>query len=154
MKLSNNFYLSEFTKSDYAIRNNIDNTPSSDTIVRIKALVVNILQPVREHFNKPVVVNSGYRSPKLNRAVGGSVTSDHMLGCAADIEIIGIPNHELAEWISNNLRFTQVILEFYTLGVPDSGWIHISYDSSRLKNQKLTAIKKDGKTVYLDGLQN
>jgi hypothetical protein len=71
---------------------------------------------------------------------------------AADIEIPGIPNHELAEWISKNLEFTQVILEFYTPGVPDSGWVHVSYDPADLKKQELTAVKRDGKTVYLPGL--
>jgi hypothetical protein len=71
---------------------------------------------------------------------------------AADIEIPGVPNHELAQWISENLSYTQLILEFYTLGVPDSGWVHVSYDPSNLKKQELTAVKQDGKTAYLPGL--
>jgi hypothetical protein len=71
---------------------------------------------------------------------------------AADIEIPGVPNAELAEWIRSNLPFTQVILEFYTQGVPDSGWVHVSYDPTNLKKQALTAVKQDGKTVYLQGL--
>jgi hypothetical protein len=64
-----------------------------------------------------------------------------------------VSNYELAKWIVDNLKFTQVILEFYTQGVPDSGWVHVSYDPSKLKNEALTAVKKDGRTVYLTGLQ-
>jgi hypothetical protein len=107
---------------------------------------------VRDHFGKSVVVTSGYRSPEVNAAVGGSKTSDHCKGQAADIEIPGVPNAELAEWIRDNLDFTQVILEFYTQGIPDSGWVHVSYDPANLKKQSLTAVKQDGKTVYLQGL--
>jgi len=110
------------------------------------------LQPVRDHYARGVKVNSGYRAPEVNAKVGGSKTSDHCKGMAADIEIPGVPNHELAEWISKNLPFTQVILEFYTPGVPDSGWVHVSYDPADLKKQELTAVKRDGKTVYLPGL--
>ena len=84
--------------------------------------------------------------------VQGAKPSDHTRGMAADIEIPGVPNHELAEWIAANLPFTQVILEFYTRGVPDSGWVHVSYDPADLKKQTLTAVKENGKTVYLPGL--
>jgi uncharacterized protein YcbK (DUF882 family) len=84
--------------------------------------------------------------------VGGSKTSDHCKGQAADIEIPGIANADLAQHIVDTYDFTQVILEFYTPGVPDSGWVHVSYDPANLKKQVLTATKKDGKTVYLPGL--
>jgi zinc D-Ala-D-Ala carboxypeptidase len=73
-------------------------------------------------------------------------------GFAADIEIPGIANADLAEWIKDNCEFKQLILEFYTPGVPDSGWVHVSYDPNDNKKQVLTATKKDGKTVYLPGL--
>jgi zinc D-Ala-D-Ala carboxypeptidase len=73
-------------------------------------------------------------------------------GQACDIEIPGIPNAELAEWIKDNLEYNQLILEFYTPGVPDSGWVHVSYIPEDNKKQVLTATKKDGKTVYLQGL--
>jgi len=63
-----------------------------------------------------------------------------------------VPNADLAKWIKENLSYTQLILEFYTVGVPDSGWVHVSYDPANLKKQDLTATKKDGKTVYLPGL--
>jgi hypothetical protein len=107
---------------------------------------------VRDHFGKGVKVNSGFRHPDVNAAVGGSKTSDHCRGQAADIEIPGVPNAELAEWIKANLSFTQLILEFYTPGIPDSGWVHVSYNPDNLKKQDMTAVKKDGKTVYLPGL--
>jgi uncharacterized protein YcbK (DUF882 family) len=152
MKLSNNFVLSEFTKSQAAERLGVDNTPSQVVINNLKLLVSNVLQPVRDHYGKTMVISSGYRSPALNKAVGGAKTSDHMTGCAADIEIPGVANYDLAVYIRDNLPFTQVILEFYTPGIPDSGWVHVSYDSGDLRKQTLTATRKDGKTVYLQGL--
>jgi zinc D-Ala-D-Ala carboxypeptidase len=152
MQLTSNFSLKELTVSDTATRLGLDNTPNETVILNLKALAENILQPVREHFGKSVKVNSGYRAPEVNAAVGGSKTSDHCKGQAADIEINGVANGDLANYIVDNFKFTQVILEFYTQGVPDSGWVHVSYDANDLKCQVLTAVKKDGKTVYLPGL--
>jgi hypothetical protein len=152
MNLSPNFTLSEMTKSETALRNNLDNTPGETEIANLTVLAEKVLQPVRDHYGKGVKVNSGFRHPNVNAAVGGSKTSDHCLGQAADIEIPGVPNHELAEWIKNNLEYTQLILEFYTRGIPDSGWVHVSYVPSNLKKQDLTATKENGKTVYLPGL--
>jgi len=153
MNLSANFTLKELTKSDTATRLGIDNTPDDATIENLKLLCEMVLQPVREHFGKSVTVNSGYRSPESNVAVGGSKTSDHCKGQAADIEIDGLPNPELAQWIMDNLDYTQLILEFYTQGQPNSGWVHVSYDPNNLKKQELTAVKVAGKTTYLNGLQ-
>jgi uncharacterized protein YcbK (DUF882 family) len=152
MQLTNNFSLAEMVKSDTALRHDMDNTPGEAEIENLKRLCEKVLQPVREHFKTGVKVNSGFRHPDVNAKVGGSKTSDHCKGQAADIEIPGIPNADLAKWITENLDFTQVILEFYTQGVPDSGWVHVSYDPQNLKKQSLTAVKKDGKTVYLPGL--
>ena len=152
MNLSPNFTLSEMTKSEAALRHGIDNTPNEEQVQALMALAQNVLQPVRDHFKKGVKCNSGFRAPAVNQKVGGSPTSDHCKGQAADIEIPGVSNYELAKWIADNLKFTQVILEFYTQGVPDSGWVHVSYDPSKLKNEALTAVKKDGRTVYLPGL--
>lgn len=152
MNLSHNFTLQELIKSHEAVRKGLDNAPSQEVISNLQELSNMVLQPVRDHFAKSVTVNSGYRSPEVNAAVGGSKTSDHCKGQAADIEIAGVPNAELAEWIRDNLAFTQVILEFYTQGIPDSGWVHVSYDPANLKKQSLTAVKQDGKTVYLQGL--
>jgi zinc D-Ala-D-Ala carboxypeptidase len=152
MNLSANFTLKELTKSDTATRLGLDNTPDEDTIENLKLLCEKVLQPVREHFGKSVTVNSGYRSPESNAAVGGSKTSDHCKGQAADIEIDGIANPDLAQWIMDNLDYTQLILEFYTQGQPNSGWVHVSYNPEKLTKQELTAIKVAGKTTYLQGL--
>jgi zinc D-Ala-D-Ala carboxypeptidase len=130
----------------------MDNIPGEAEIANLKALAENVLQPVRDHFGKGVKVNSGFRHPEVNAKVGGSKTSDHCQGQAADIEIPGVANADLAQWIVDNLDFRQVILEFYTPGVPDSGWVHVSYVAGDNKKQVLTATKKDGKTVYLPGL--
>ena len=152
MKLTNNFSLAEMTKSDTALRLDMDNTPGPEEIDNMTRLCECVLQPVRNHFGKGVKVNSGFRHPNVNTKVGGSKTSDHCKGMAADIEIPGVANADLAKWIVDNLEFRQVILEFYTPGVPDSGWVHVSYNPSDNKKQVLTATKKEGKTVYLNGL--
>jgi hypothetical protein len=156
MKLTNNFTLEELTKSETALRQNIDNIPTVEVVENLTQLAEKVLQPVRDHFGKGVKVNSGFRSMAVNAAVGGvqgAKPSDHTRGMAADIEIPGLPNADLAQWIEANLEYTQLILEFYTQGIPDSGWVHVSYDPANLKKQSLTAIKQNGKTVYLPGLQ-
>jgi zinc D-Ala-D-Ala carboxypeptidase len=152
MNLSANFSLHELTKSETALRMGFDNSPDDEATENLRLLCEKVLQPVRDHFGKGVKVNSAYRSPESNAAVGGSKTSDHCKGMAADIEIPGVANAELAQWIMDNLEYTQLILEFYTPGIPDSGWVHVSYDPANLKNQELTATKVAGKTTYLPGL--
>jgi zinc D-Ala-D-Ala carboxypeptidase len=152
MQLTTNFSLAEMVKSETALRHDMDNTPGEAEIENLKRLAEKVLQPVRDHYGKGVKVNSGYRHPEVNAKVGGSKTSDHCKGQAADIEIPGVPNADLAKWVAENLDFTQVILEFYTQGIPDSGWVHVSYDPANLKKQTLTAVKQNGKTVYLPGL--
>jgi hypothetical protein len=152
MNLTKNFTLSELTKSETALRKGFNNEPTQEIISALQLLAVTVLQPIRDHYGKGVKVNSGYRSPEVNASVGGSKTSDHCKGQAADIEIPGVANAELAEYIKERLQFTQLILEFYTPGVPDSGWVHVSYDPTNIKKQVMTATKRDGKTVYLPGL--
>jgi len=152
MNLTANFSLHELTKSETALRMGFDNTPGEAETEALRLLCEKVLQPVRDHYGKGVKVNSAFRSTESNSAVGGSKTSDHCKGMAADIEIPGVPNAELAQWIMDNLDYTQLILEFYTPGIPDSGWCHISYDPANLKNQELTATKVAGKTTYLPGL--
>ena len=152
MNLSANFSLHEMCKSETALRMGFDNTPGEEETANLQALCENVLQKVRDHYGKGVKVNSAYRSPESNAAVGGSKTSDHCKGMAADIEIPGVANADLAQWIMDNLDYTQLILEFYTPGIPDSGWVHVSYDPNNLKKQELTATKVAGKTTYLPGL--
>jgi zinc D-Ala-D-Ala carboxypeptidase len=151
-QLTTNFSLHEMCKSETAMRMGFDNTPGDGETENLRLLCEKVLQPVRDHYGKGVKVNSAYRSPESNAAVGGSKTSDHCKGMAADIEIPGVANAELAQFIMDNLDYTQLILEFYTPGIPDSGWVHVSYDPNNLKKQELTATKVAGKTTYLPGL--
>jgi hypothetical protein len=151
-QLTANFSLHELSKSETALRLGLDNTPDDEATENLRLLCEKVLQPVRDHYGKGVKVNSAYRSPESNAAVGGSKTSDHCNGMAADIEIPGVANADLAQWIMDNLDYTQLILEFYTPGIPDSGWVHVSYDPNNLKKQELTATKVAGKTQYLPGL--
>ena len=151
-QLTKNFSLAELTKSETALRFDMENTPGPVEIANLTDLAGKVLQPVRDHFGKGVKVNSGFRHPEVNAKVGGSKTSDHCKGQAADIEIPGVANAELAQWIADNLEFRQLILEFYQIAVPDSGWVHVSWVAGDNKKQVLTATKQNGKTVYLQGL--
>lgn len=152
MKLSTNFTLDELTKSQEAIRKGLDNTPNQKEIDNLTILVNKVLQPIRDNVGA-VKVNSGYRSPLVNSSVGGSTTSDHCKGMAADIECSTLSNYELAVWIKHNLEFTQLILEAYKKGQPNSGWVHVSYNPSDLKCQVLTATFTNGKATYKNGLE-
>lgn len=146
MQLSKDFYLSEFIKSQTAERLRLDNTPNQTAINNLKLLTDKVLQPIRDHFNAPIVVSSGYRSLTVNRTLpGSSNTSQHLLGQAADFEIPSIDNFKLASWIKDNLNYDQLILEFYTGG--NSGWIHVGY-SPKHKNEELT-INKFGRFTGL-----
>ena len=147
MNLSRNFTLQELIKSDTAIRLDINNNPNSGQIEKLKALCENILQPVRDHFGR-VKVTSGFRSEKLCLAIKSSINSQHARAEACDFECIGIDNAELADWIYANLDFDQLILEFYTPGEPNSGWIHCSYTIDQPRKQFLHAFKSEGKTKY------
>lgn len=146
-QLSANFTQAEMVLSRTANRRGINNTPDAAAVAALRALAVNVLQPVRDHFGKPVVVTSGYRSPALNRAIGGSATSQHVQGEAADFTVAGVSNLVVARWIVANLPFDQLIYEF-----GESGWLHVSYRAGRLRKQVLRAEKRNGRTVYLAGL--
>jgi hypothetical protein len=149
MKLSANFELFELTKSQVADRKGISNNPSPDHIDNLKSLCINILQPIRSEFDKPVIISSGFRSAELCIAIGSKPTSQHSEGKAADLEIPGVDNMELAMWIKNNLNFDQLILEFYKDGEPNSGWVHVSWAGEDNRNQTLRAVRDDNdKVVY------
>ena len=147
MNLSRNFSLQELIKSDTAIRKGIDNNPNADQVEKLKALCENILQPVRDHFGR-VKVTSGFRSVDLCMAIGSSANSQHAKAKAADFECMGTDNAELADWINQNLDYDQLILEFYTPGEPNSGWIHCSYTTDQPRKQFLHAYKSEGTTKY------
>ncbi len=148
MKLSENFSLKELTKSQTAVRKGINNEPGTAEIENLIHLAESVLQPVREHFGKPVMISSGYRSPALCEAIGSSTKSQHARGEAADFEIHGVDNKELATWISKNTTFDQLILEFYNEGDPNSGWVHCSAVTEEPRKQVLRASKVEGRTKY------
>ena len=152
MKLSENFSLNELTKSQTATRKGINNIPGNAEEENLKVLSINILQKIRNHYERPVRVTSGYRSPELCVAIGSSIKSQHAKGEAADFEITGIDNFDLAIWISKNLEFDQLISEFYHNDDPDSGWVHCSYKLEGNRKQCLTAFKEGNKTRYGKGL--
>ena len=147
MNLTRNFSLQELIKSDTAIRKGIDNNPNADQIEKLKRLCENILQPVRDHFGR-VKVTSGFRSPELCVAIGSSVNSQHAKAEAADFEVIGVDNAEVADWVYTNCRPDQLILEFYTPGEPQSGWIHASWVEFNPRVQYLRAYREDKKVKY------
>jgi zinc D-Ala-D-Ala carboxypeptidase len=153
VKLSTNFSLQEFTKSQTATRQGLDNTPNDEHLASATALFENVVQKVRDNFGV-TVINSGYRGPALNTAVGGSSNSQHCKGEAVDIECPGIANETVAQWIADNLEFDQLILEFAEKGIPDAGWVHVSYVGEGNRKQILTALRDPAtrKTVYLAGL--
>jgi hypothetical protein len=153
VRLSENFTLTEFTKSQTGLRLGIDNDPQGEHLENLRHLVNEIIQPVRSHYGRVMTINSGYRSPELNRAIGGAGTSQHCRGEAADIEIPGVPNYDLALYIQQHCEFDQLILEFYTPGIADSGWVHVSLRrDGKNRKQTLTAMRQKGKTVYRTGL--
>ena len=147
MNLTRNFTLSELIKSDTAIRKGINNKPNAEQIEKLKLLCENILQPVRDHFGR-VKITSGFRSVELCLAINSSANSQHARAEAADFEVMGTDNAELADWINKNLDYDQLILEFYTPGEPNSGWIHCSYTPDQPRKQFLHAYKSEGKTKY------
>ena len=148
MKLTENFSLNELTKSQTAERKGIDNTPSAEHQENLKSLCEMVLQPIRDHFGQVVSISSGYRSPELCVAIGSSTKSQHASGCAADFEIFGVSNKELADWIDQNLDYDQLILEYWKESDPNSGWIHCSFNTQGNRKQYLRAYKENGSTKY------
>jgi len=146
MKLSKNLSLSEVIKSNTAIKNGIDNSPTLVHLKNLEILAEKIFQPIREHFGVPIGISSGYRSKALNEAIpGSSKTSQHCKGQALDLDadIYGkVTNKEIFDFIVENLEFDQVINEF------NYSWIHVSYSENN-RGQVLDAKKINGKTKYI-----
>jgi hypothetical protein len=145
MKLTAHFDLSEFTRSESAKREGLDNTPTPEHLENIKILCDKVLEPIRLRFGS-INISSGYRGKLLNHFLGGAVNSDHCLGRAADIDMddvgTGITNKEIFDYIKDNLEFDQLINEF------NFSWVHVSYRQGANRNQVLKAVKEKGKTVY------
>ena len=149
MKLSKNLSLSEVIKSNTAIKNGIDNSPTLVHLKNLEILAEKIFQPIREHFGVPIGISSGYRSKALNEAIpGSSKTSQHCNGQALDLDadIYGkVTNKEIFDFIVENLYFDQIIWEFGTDENPN--WVHVSYSENN-RGQVLKAYKQNGKTKY------
>lgn len=146
MNLSKNFTLEEFVFSPTAIRKGIANKPTEQHIKNMQILAEKVLEPLREHMGCSINISSGYRAQALNAIIGGSKTSQHCFGQAADLQVPG-RNHEMYEFIKDNLEFDQVIWEFGTDEEPS--WVHVSYAEGKNRKQRLKAIKEKGKTQYL-----
>lgn len=140
LQLTEHFTLADLCYSDTAYKRKISNVPLESEIAKLRTLCEKVLEPIWEHFGKRVIVNSGYRGRALNAAVGGATTSQHCYGEAADIEIAGVSNYDLAVWIRDNIQFDQLILEFANNlnADPNSGWVHVSYREGRLRGSVLT----------------
>lgn len=145
------FTINELTKSPAAIRLGINNKPTAEITAALERLVNNVLDPLREAWGAPIIVTSGYRSPKLNKAVGGAANSQHCYGQAADIRTVSdLPedNRRLRDLlIKLNLPYDQLIDEF------GCNWLHVSHRASGNRGQLLSAKRQGGKTIYIPGVK-
>ncbi len=148
MNLSKSFTLNELTKSQEATRLGIDNIPNEEQIQNLKILCEKILQPLRDYYGMPLSISSGYRSVALCETIGSSAKSQHTKGQAADFEIFGVANKDIADFIVKNFEYDQCILEFWNENEPNSGWVHCSYSIEGNRKQYLKAQKVSGKIVY------
>lgn len=146
MNLSKHFTLDEFTFSQTAVRNGLDNTPSPAVIANLQNLCNNLLEPLRERVG-PIRITSGYRSSLVNSRVGGASNSQHLYGEAADIVVPGMSVYDVACLVRDEFLYDQVIQEF-------GRWTHVSLRMLPTQNRKmpLTAMLKNGKTVYVGGI--
>jgi hypothetical protein len=148
MRLTAHFTLAEFTRSESAKRHGVSNEPTAEHKENLIVLCEKILEPIRLKFG-PINISSGYRSKILNHYIGGSLSSQHCEGKAADIDMDGmgsVSNKEIFEYIQVNLDFDQMIWEFGTKENPD--WVHVSYNGAKNRKQVLRALKVNGKTAY------
>ncbi|HWI85701.1 MAG TPA: D-Ala-D-Ala carboxypeptidase family metallohydrolase [Sphingomonas sp.] len=153
--LSRHFSRTEFEHSDTAVARGIANVMPEALLPAARAVCERLLEPIRDHFGVPLILNSGYRSRALNRALGSKDSSQHRRAEAADIEMPGGPsNAALAAWIADSgLPFDQLILESYHHGQPRSGWVHISHAFDRpQRGQVLTMTLAPHGAAYTAGL--
>lgn len=155
MQITEHFSLKELTRSETARRLGLQNTPYSAEMANIQ-YTAEQLEKIRAYVGRGIVVTSCFRSERVNKAVGGSPTSAHRFGLAADCDAIGLTSLAFAEEIikmrdEGKIKFDQLILEFPERG--DGAWVHVGFRrNSPMRNQIMTATKKGGKTVYLPGL--
>jgi hypothetical protein len=144
MQLSKHLSRAEFERSDAATNYGISNSMNSGQLAKAMALAENCFEPIREHLAKPIKVNSGYRSPAVNKRIGGALTSQHSLGEAIDLDL---HDRDLFEWIIDNVVFDQLIYE--AGNDTEAAWFHISYREGHNRKQVLRMIKKGGKSTYI-----
>ena len=144
MNLSAHVTLAEFERSEAAIKHGIANKMNEFEIQRAKELCENVFEPIRAYLNKPIKINSGFRSAAVNKRIGGAKTSQHVLGEAMDLDL---HDRELFEWIIDNIEADQYIFEGGTQDKAD--WFHISYRKGRNRKQALRMVKVAGKTSYI-----
>jgi hypothetical protein len=151
MQLSKNLSLAEVVRSESAKRNGISNTPTKEHLANLVSIALNVFQPIRDHFLVPIHISSGYRSAALNASIkGASKTSQHSKGQALDIDMDGtkITNKQIFDFIKDNIEFDQLIWEFGTDKNPD--WVHVSYAKGKNRKQILKAVRRNGKTSYIN----
>lgn len=145
MRLTEHFRLEEFTRSTTATRLNIDNHVPDELMTNIQ-LTANKLELVRKALAHPIIITSGYRCPALNTQVGGSQTSAHTKGLAVDFNCAyGTPKQICQRLIASGVEFDKLIQEY-------NQWVHIQFSPTCHRQQVLTAVKQNGKTIYLPGL--
>lgn len=145
MKLTDNFWLSEFTRSQTASRKGIENKPQGVQVDNLVMLCKHVLQPLRDWYDKRITINSGFRSLHLNKEIGGAKSSQHLFGQAADIDTLN-DNADLFFYIRHNLEFDQLIWEFGDHTNP--AWIHVSFRKGENRGEVLRAERINGKTIY------
>ncbi|OTQ71599.1 hypothetical protein B6D17_04235 [Gilliamella apis] len=145
MRLTEHFRLEEFTRSTIAARLNIDNHVPDELMANIQ-LTANQLELVRKALAHPIIITSGYRCPTLNSQVGGSQTSAHTKGLAVDFHCAyGNPKQICQRLITAGIEFDKIIQEY-------NQWVHIEFSHSNQRRRVITAVKQNGKTIYLPGL--
>lgn len=150
MNISEHISLKEALRSNTAKRLGIDNMPDNETLITMQVTAQHIFEPLRNYFNEPIYISSFYRSPELNKAIGGSVKSQHCKGEAIDIDDVysKATNAEFFNYIKESLEFDQLIWEFGNDEQPD--WVHVSYNLGKNRMRILKAVKQNGRTQYID----
>ena len=148
MNISEHVSLKEAVRSNTAKRLGINNMPDNETLITMQITAKHVFEHVRNHFNEPIYISSFYRSPDLNKAIGGSKKSQHCLGEAIDIDDVysKASNADFFYYIKDRLEFDQLIWEFGDSESPD--WVHVSYSLGNNRMRVLKAVKENGKTQY------
>ena len=150
MNISEHVSLKEATRSNTAKRLGIENMPDNETLITMQITAEHIFEPLRNKFNEPIYISSFYRSPELNKAIGGSTSSQHCKGEAIDIDDVysKASNADFFNYIKDKLEFDQLIWEFGDDENP--AWVHVSYNLGKNRMRVLKAVKENGRTKYIN----